>query len=124
MKLYDIVTADGEFVDSMSRIEILERFGISKGVFQRYLDNGDLLEGKYQINDYDCDIKARKCKDRELFLQFDILTQKIRGLSDGKVKNKAEKESIHSVYESAGSYVRTVYPELSERVKRDGIESL
>lgn len=73
MKLYDIVTADGAFVDSMSRIEILERFGISKGVFQRYLDNGDLLEGKYQINDYDCDIKAR-----ELFLQFDILTQKIR----------------------------------------------
>ena len=57
MKLYDIVTADGTFVDSMSRIEILERFGISKGVFQRYLDNGDLLEGKYQINDYDCDIK-------------------------------------------------------------------
>lgn len=45
MKLYDIVTADGTFVDSMSRIEILERFGISKGVFQRYLDNGDLLEG-------------------------------------------------------------------------------
>ena len=57
MKLYDIVAADGTFVDSMSRIEILERFGISKGVFQRYLDNGDLLEGKYQINDYDCDIK-------------------------------------------------------------------
>ena len=28
MKLYDIVTADGTFVDSMSRIEILERFGI------------------------------------------------------------------------------------------------
>lgn len=78
MKLYDIVTADGTFVDSMSRIEILERFGISKGVFQRYLDNGDLLEGKYQINDYDCDIKTRKCKDGELFLQFDILTQKIR----------------------------------------------
>lgn len=77
MKLYDFVAADGTFVDSMSRIEILERFGISKGVFQRYLDNGDLLEGKYQINDYDCDIKARKCKDRELFLQFDILTQKI-----------------------------------------------
>ena len=78
MKLYDIVTADGTFVDSMSRIEILERFGISKGVFQRYLDNDNLLEGKYQINDYDCDIKARKYKDRELFLQFDILTQKIR----------------------------------------------
>lgn len=78
MKLYDIVTADGTFVDSMSRIEILERFGISKDVFQRYLDNGDLLERKYQINDYDCDIKARKYKDRELFLQFDILTQKIR----------------------------------------------
>lgn len=78
MKLYDIVAADGTFVDSMSRIEILERFGISKGVFQRYLDNGDLLEGKYQINDYGCDIKARKYKDRELFLQFDVLTQKIR----------------------------------------------
>ena len=78
MKLYDIVAADGTFVDSMSRIEILERFGISKGVFQRYLDNDNLLEGKYQINDYDCDIKARKYKDRELFLQFDILTQKIR----------------------------------------------
>ena len=78
MKLYDIVAADGEFVDSMSRIEILERFGISKGVFQRYLDNGDLLEGKYKINDYDCDIKARKHKDRELFLQFDVLTKQIR----------------------------------------------
>ena len=52
MKLYNIITTDGTFVDSMSRIEILERFGISKGVFQRYLDNGDRLEGKYQINDY------------------------------------------------------------------------
>lgn len=78
MKLYDIVTADGTFVDSMSRIEILERFGISKGVFQRYLDNGDLLEGKYRVNDYGCDIKVRKHKDRELFLQFDVLTNQIR----------------------------------------------
>jgi len=87
MKLYDIVTADGTFVDSMSRIEILERFGISKGVFQIYLDNGDLLEGKYQINDYDRDIKARKCKDRELFLQFDILTQNIRRVVSGKIED-------------------------------------
>ena len=78
MKLYDIVAADGTFVDSMSRIEILERFGISKGVFQRYLDNGDLLEGKYRVNDYGCDIKVRKHKDRELFLQFDVLTNQIR----------------------------------------------
>jgi hypothetical protein len=43
---------------------------------------------------------------------------------DGKVKNQAEKESIHSVYESAGSYVCAVYPELPERVKRDGVESI
>lgn len=78
MKLYDLVTEDGTFVDSMSRAEILERFGISEGVFQRYLDNGDLLEWKYQINDYDCDIKARKYKGKELFLQFDILTKQIR----------------------------------------------
>lgn len=78
MKLYDLVTEDGTFVDSMSRAEILERFGISQWIFQRYLDNGDLLEGKYQINDYDCDIKARKHKDKELFLQFDVLTKQIR----------------------------------------------
>ena len=78
MKLYDLVTEDGTFVDSMSRGEVLERFGISKWVFQRYLDNGDLLEEKYRVNDYDCDIKARKCKDRELFLQFDVLTKQIR----------------------------------------------
>lgn len=78
MKLYDLVMEDGTFVDSMSRAEILERFGISEGVFQRYLDNGDLLEEKYRINDYDCDIKARKYKDKELFLQFDILTKQIR----------------------------------------------
>lgn len=78
MKLYDLVTKDGAFVDSMSRAEILKRFGISEWVFQRYLDNGDLLEGKYQINDYDCDIKARKHKDKELFLQFDVLTKRIR----------------------------------------------
>ena len=68
-------------------IEILERFGISKWVFQRYLDNGDLLEGKYRVNDYDCDIKARKCKDRELFLQFDVLTKQIRRAVGGKAED-------------------------------------
>lgn len=36
---------------------------------------------------------------------------------DGKVKNQAEKESIHSVYESADSYVCTVYPELPKELK-------
>ena len=34
MKLYDIVAADGTFVDSMSRIEILERFGILRESFK------------------------------------------------------------------------------------------
>lgn len=87
MKLYDLVTENGTFVDSMSRAEILERFGISKWVFQRYLDNGDLLEGKYRVNDYDCDIKARKCKDRELFLQFDVLTKQIRRAVGGKAED-------------------------------------
>ena len=33
----------------------------------------------------------------------------------GKLKNQAEKESIHSVYESASPYVCAVYPELPER---------
>ena len=42
----------------------------------------------------------------------------------GKVKNQAEKESIHPVYESEGSYVCAVYLELPERVKRNGTKSL
>lgn len=42
----------------------------------------------------------------------------------GKLKIKQKKESVHSVHESAGSYICAVYPELPERVKRDGAESL
>lgn len=78
MPLYDLYTVDNQFVDTMTRAEIMKQFGISEWVFYRILDNGDLIDGKYWIDDSESDIKARKHKDKELFKQFDILAGIIR----------------------------------------------
>lgn len=124
MKLYDIVAADGEFVESLTQREIMNKFGLTKCRFRTFLNNSYLIDGKYWIDDSAEDMQVTRNGCRKMLKQFDALTEDIRRLSDGKVKNQAEKENIHSVYESAGSYICAVYPELPERVKRDGAESL
>lgn len=125
MKLYDIVAVGGEFVESLTQREIMNKFGLTKCKFRTFLDNSYLIDGKYWIDDSAEDMQVTRNGCRKMLKQFDTLTENIRmALSDGKIKNQAEKESIHPVHESAGQYVCTVYPELSERAKRNGKESL
>ena len=38
MKLYDIVAADGEFVESLTQREIMNKFGLTKCRFRTFLD--------------------------------------------------------------------------------------
>ena len=47
MKLYDIVTTDGEFVESLTQREIMNKFGLTKCRFRTFLDNSYLIDGKY-----------------------------------------------------------------------------
>ena len=47
MKLYDIVAADGEFVESLTQREIMNKFGLTKCRFRTFLDNSYLIDGKY-----------------------------------------------------------------------------
>lgn len=51
MKLYDIVAADGEFVESLTQREIMNKFGLTKCKFRTFLDNSYLIDGKYWIDD-------------------------------------------------------------------------
>ena len=47
MKLYDIIAADGEFVESLTQREIMNKFGLTKCRFRTFLDNSYLIDGKY-----------------------------------------------------------------------------
>ena len=44
MKLYDIVAADGEFVESLTQREIMNKFGLTKCRFRTFLDNSYLID--------------------------------------------------------------------------------
>lgn len=78
MKLYDIVTADGEFVESLTQREIMNKFGLTKCGFRTFLDNSYLIDGKYWIDDSAEDVKVTRSGCRKMLKQFDDLTENIR----------------------------------------------
>ena len=78
MRLYDLYTKDGKYVDTLTRSEIMKKFGLTDCRFHTVLNNAYLLDGKYWIDDSAEDIKVRRIKDRDLFVEFNFLTRKIR----------------------------------------------
>lgn len=78
MKLYDIVAADGEFVESLTQREIMNKFGLTKCRFRTFLDNSYLIDGKYWIDDSAEDMQVTRNGCRKMLKQFDALTENIR----------------------------------------------
>lgn len=71
MRLYDLYTKDGKYVDTLTRSEIMKRFGLTDCRFHTVLNNAYLLDGKYWIDDSAEDIKVRRTKD-EMGLTFEF----------------------------------------------------
>lgn len=78
MRLYDIYTKDRKYVDTLTRGEIMKKFGLTEWRFHTVLNNAYLLDDKYWIDDSVEDIKVRRIKDRDLLVEFNFLTKKIR----------------------------------------------
>lgn len=78
MKLYDIVAADGEFIESLTQREIMNKFGLTKCRFRTFLDNSYLIDGKYWIDDSTEDMQVTRNGCRKMLKQFDALTENIR----------------------------------------------
>lgn len=78
MKLYDLYTEDGEYTDTLTKGEIMERFGLTSCRFYTVLNGAYLLNDKYWIDDSEEDIRIRKIKDKNLLTEFNSLTEKIR----------------------------------------------
>ena len=76
MKLYDIVTADGEFVESLTQREIMNKFGLTKCRFRTFLDNSYLIDGKYWIDDSAEDIPEAELSDAQRAQIEDIVKRK------------------------------------------------
>lgn len=78
MKLYDLYTLDGTFVDTLTRKEAVERFNLSGWGFKSKIDYREPINGEYYLDDSEDDITVRKHKDKGLLMQFDLLTSKLR----------------------------------------------
>ena len=78
MKLYDIVAADGEFIESLTQREIMNKCGLTKCRFRTFLDNSYLIDGKYWIDDSTEDMQVTRNGCRKMLKQFDALTENIR----------------------------------------------
>jgi hypothetical protein len=78
MKLYDIITADGDFVESLTQREIMEKFGFTESRFYTFLNNSYLINGKYWIDNSAEDMQITRNGCRKMLKQFDILTGTIR----------------------------------------------
>lgn len=78
MKLYDIITADGEFVETLTQREVMEKFNLTECRFYTFLNNSYLLDGKYWIDDSAEDVQVSRNKCRNMLKQFDTLTEMIR----------------------------------------------
>ena len=78
MKVYVIVAAAVEFVESLTEREIMNKFGLTICRFRTCLDNSYLIDGKYWIDDSAEDIQVTKNGCRKMLKQFDALTGKIR----------------------------------------------
>lgn len=78
MKLYDLYTLDGTFVDTLTRKEAVERFNLSGWGFKSKIDYREPINGEYYLDDSEDDITVRKHKDKDMLAQFDLLTSKLR----------------------------------------------
>lgn len=78
MKLYDLYTLDGTFVDTLTRKEAVEMFNLSGWGFRTKIDYGESINGEYYLDDSEDDITVRKHKDKGLLIQFDSITSKLR----------------------------------------------
>lgn len=78
MKLYDLYTLDGTFVDTLTRKEAVERFNLSERDFKSKIEYGEPINDEYYLDDLEDDITVRKCKDKDLLIQFDLLTSNLR----------------------------------------------
>lgn len=78
MKLYDLKLKNGKFVDTLTRGEIMKKFGLTQCRFHTVLNNGYLLNGKYWIDDSEEDLRVNRSNSKELFRQFDEITRIIR----------------------------------------------
>lgn len=64
MKLYDLYTLDGTFVDTLTRKETVERFNLSGWDFKSKIDYREPINGEYYLDDSEDDITVRKHKDK------------------------------------------------------------
>lgn len=78
MKLYDLKLQNGKFVDTLTRGEIMKKFGLTQCRFHTVLNNGYLLDDKYWIDDSEEDLKVNRHNCKDLFRQFDEITRAIR----------------------------------------------
>jgi hypothetical protein len=78
MKLYDLYTLDGTFVDTLTRKEAVEMFNLSGWDFKSKIDYREPINGEYYLDDSEDDITVRKHKDKDMLAQFDLLTSKLR----------------------------------------------
>ena len=78
MKLYDLYTLDGTFVDTLTRKEATEMFNLSGWGFKSKIDYREPINGEYYLDDSEDDITIRKHKDKDMLAQFDLLTSKLR----------------------------------------------
>lgn len=78
MKLYDLYTLDGTFVDTLTRKEAVEMFSLSGWCFRTKIDFGESINDEYYLDDSEDDITVRKHKDKDMLVQFDLLTSKLR----------------------------------------------
>ena len=56
MKLYDLYTLDGTFVDTLTRKEAVEMFNLSGWGFKSKIDYRESINGEYYLDDSEDDI--------------------------------------------------------------------
>jgi len=78
MKLYDLYTLDGEFVDTVTREEAKERFDLSNWGLRTKIGYIIPIDGKYYLDDLEEDAMITKCGDKKLLAQFDLVTKNLR----------------------------------------------
>lgn len=72
MKLYDLYTLDGTFVDTLTRKEAVERFNLSGWDFKSKIDYREPINGEYYLDDSEDDITVRKHEDKGMLIQFAV----------------------------------------------------
>lgn len=91
MKLYDLYTLDGTFVDTLTRKEAVDRFDLSGWDFKSKIEYGEPINGQYYLDDLEDDVTVRKRKDKDMLTQFDLLTSKLRKMLGMEEKDNGRK---------------------------------